>query len=76
MGATNALSSRSRHPIGRAGVAAAIAAFAAEADSDGKTPERFEIVYLIGWAPSPDQPRPAPRGSGTASLAAALRPKR
>ena len=30
------------------------------------------IVYLTGWAPSSDQPRPARRGSATTSLAAAL----
>ncbi|HEX8365947.1 MAG TPA: methyltransferase domain-containing protein [Allosphingosinicella sp.] len=73
MGATNILATRSRRPLARAGLAAAMAAFAAEADPDGKTPERFEIVYLTGWAPSPDQPRPAPRGSATASLAEALK---
>ena len=76
MGATNALRSRSREPIGRAGLAAAAAAFADQADADGKTAERFEIVYLIGWAPSPDQPRPARRGSAAASLAEALKPRR
>ena len=37
---------------------------AADADPDGKTAERFEIVHLSGWAPSPDQPKPARRGSG------------
>ena len=51
---------------------AAIAEFAACADADGKTAERFEIVYLSGWAPGPDQPRPARRGSATASLAETL----
>jgi NADH dehydrogenase [ubiquinone] 1 alpha subcomplex assembly factor 5 len=74
MGATNILADRSRRPIGRAGRAAAAAAFAAEADSDGKTAERFEIVHMSGWAPAPDQPRPARRGSATASLADALKP--
>jgi SAM-dependent methyltransferase len=73
MGATNLLGSRSRRPIGRLGLAAAMADFADHADDDGKTAERFEIVYLIGWAPSPDQPRPAARGSATASLAETLR---
>jgi SAM-dependent methyltransferase len=73
VGATNALAARSRRPLGRTGLAAAMAAFAAEADADGKTPERFEIVYLTGWAPSPDQPQPAQRGSATASLAEALK---
>ncbi|HEX9932921.1 MAG TPA: methyltransferase domain-containing protein [Allosphingosinicella sp.] len=75
MGATNILETRSRAPVGRLGLAAAMAEFAAAADADGKTAERFEIVYMIGWAPSPDQPQPARRGSGTASLAAALKPK-
>jgi len=37
--------------------------------------ERFEILHLSGWAPSQDQPRPARRGSATASLADALRKK-
>jgi SAM-dependent methyltransferase len=73
MGGTNILANRSRRPIGRAGLAAAIADFAAAAGADGKTAERFEIVQLLGWAPSPDQPRPARRGSATASLAEALR---
>ena len=75
MGATNVLAGRSRRPIGRYGLAAAIAAFEAGAEADGKVTERFEILHLLGWAPAPDQPRPARRGSATASLAAALRPK-
>ena len=74
MGATNLVASRSKQPIGRLGLAAAIADFAAGAE-DGKTAESFEIVYMIGWAPSPDQPKPARRGSATASLADALKAK-
>lgn len=70
MGATNILASRSRHPLGRHGLAAAIADFDTAGD---KTTERFEILHLLGWSPSPDQPRPAPRGSGTTSLAEALK---
>ena len=75
MGATNLLAERSKRPIGRAGLAAAMADFAAQADPDGKTAERFEIVHVSAWAPSPAQPRPARRGSATASLAEALRPR-
>ena len=73
MAATNLLAARSRQPFGRAGLAAATAAFTAAAGPDGRTAERFDIIHLSGWAPSPDQPKPARRGSGTASLADALR---
>ncbi len=71
--ATNILAARSRKPVTRLGLAAAAADFAAAADPDGKTAERFEILYLLGWAPGPDLPRPAARGSGKASLAEALK---
>jgi hypothetical protein len=74
MGATNILEGRSRRPVGRLGLAAAIADFGEGAAADGKTEERFELLYLLGWAPSPEQPKPARRGSATASLASALRP--
>ena len=71
MAGTNLLASRPR-PLGRHGMAAAAIEFDTMADADGKSAERFEILYLIGWAPSPDQPKPARRGSATASLGAAL----
>ena len=73
MGATNLLAARSKRPLGRVALAAAAAEFAAGADVDGKIAERFEILHLSGWAPSADQPKPARRGSATASLADALR---
>ena len=75
MAATNLLMTRSRKPIRRFGLAAAAADFASRAEADGKTAERFEILHLLGWAPSPDQPKPARRGSATVSLAAALKPR-
>ncbi len=71
MGATNILAARSRRPLGRHALAAAVADFDTAGD---KTTERFEILHLLGWSPSPDQPRPARRGSGTVSLADALKP--
>ena len=70
-GWTNTLAS-SGPMLGKTGLMAAMQRFAEDADGDGKTPERFEIVYLSGWGPSPDQPRPARRGSATASLAGLL----
>lgn len=72
---TNILAARSRRPLGRLGYAAAQAAFADGADPDGRVAERYEIIHVSGWAPSPDQPKPAKRGSGTASLSEALRRK-
>jgi len=74
MGATNQLAGQIARPFGRIGLAAAIADFA-EGAADGRTTERFEIVYLSGWAPAPGQPVPARRGSATASLADALKPR-
>jgi SAM-dependent methyltransferase len=71
MGATNILAARDRRPFGRIGLAAAIADF----EDEGGTAERFEIVHLSGWAPGPDQPRAAARGSGSVSLADALKPR-
>ncbi|TKD50377.1 class I SAM-dependent methyltransferase [Sphingomonas baiyangensis] len=60
-------------PLSRATLARAADAFAARADADGRTAETFRLVFLTGWAPDPSQPKPARRGSGSASLAEALR---
>lgn len=70
MGARNVLAER--HALSRGGLARAAAAFAHGADADGRTRERFDLVFLTGWSPSPDQPQPARRGSATTSLAQAL----
>ena len=75
MAGTNILASRARRPILRSGLAAAAAEFAAAAEPDGKTVEHFDIIHLAGWAPSPDQPKPARPGSATASLADTLPPR-
>ena len=53
MAATNVLADRS--PLTRAKLAAAAAAFAAQADPDGRVAERFEIVFMTGWAPEAPQ---------------------
>jgi len=39
---------------------------------NGRVKESMTFVVLTGWAPDPGQPKPAARGSATASLAAAL----
>lgn len=74
MGGTNLLAARSTKPLTRTAYAAAIADFAGAVDTDGKIGETFEIIYMIGWAPAPDQPKAARRGSAAQSLADALRP--
>jgi SAM-dependent methyltransferase len=68
--ATNVLAQR--HGVTRAWLSTAIEAFAARAAPDGRIRETISLVTLTGWAPSPDQPKPAARGSATTSLAAAL----
>lgn len=60
-------------PLARAALAGAAELFLRGADSGGKAGETFEIVHLLGWAPAPDQPKPARRGSAKTSLADALR---
>lgn len=42
------------------------------ADADGRIRASFEIIYLSGWRPAPNQPRPKRPGSARASLAEAL----
>ncbi len=42
-------------------------------EEDGKVSEHCALIHFNGWAPSPDQPQPAKRGSGKISLAEALK---
>ena len=44
------------------------------ADGDGKVSETFTHIHMSGWAPSPDQPKPARRGSGVSLAAILLQP--
>ena len=74
MAATSQLAGQRPPWLGRSRLASLAQAFAGQADADGRVRERFELIFMTGWAPGPDQPRPARRGSATASLAAALRP--
>lgn len=73
MAATNLL--HSRRPMRRDILARATDAFGTLADPDGKTPERFEIVYMTGFAPDPSA-KPHSRGGRTfAAITAGLPPK-
>ena len=76
MGETNALSQRRRQFMRRSTLARAVLIYAERfAEADGRIPATFEVLYLCGWAPHPSQPAPLPRGSATARLADALRPR-
>ena len=71
LGASNLMPGRV--PLTRGRLASLAGAFAARADADGRTAERFEVVFVTGWAPDDSQPKPARRGSATASLGEALK---
>lgn len=59
-------------PLTRRWLAEADALFRARTDADGRVAERLNLLTLTAWSPGPDQPKPAPRGSGTVSLASAM----
>ncbi|MGA0532866.1 methyltransferase domain-containing protein [Hansschlegelia sp. KR7-227] len=74
-GATNALVERRRAPLRRATLARALDIYAERfSDADGRVRATFEIVWLSGWAPHPDQQTPLKPGSAKMRLAEALRP--
>jgi SAM-dependent methyltransferase len=73
MGETNALRDRLRRPTRRAVLDRAAGIYAGRhAGTDGRIRATFEIAFLTGWAPGPDQPVPKRPGSATARLAEAL----
>jgi SAM-dependent methyltransferase len=73
MGATNALVARRRTPLKRATLLRMAEIYSQRfADSDGRVRATFEIVWLSGWAPHPDQQQPLKPGSAKARLADAL----
>ncbi len=73
MGATNALTARRRAPLKRATLARMAEIYTQLfADADGRVRATFEIVWLSGWAPHPDQQQPLRPGSAKARLADAL----
>jgi SAM-dependent methyltransferase len=73
MGATNALLSRRRTPLRRATLLRMAEIYAERfADADGRLRATFEIVWLSGWAPHPDQRKPLQPGSAKTRLADAL----
>lgn len=72
-GATNVLVERRRTPLRRATLKRMIEIYQDRfADPDGRVRVTFEIVWLSGWTPHPDQQKPLRPGSAKTSLAAAL----
>jgi SAM-dependent methyltransferase len=73
MGETNLLLKRRKQPPPRALFLRAAEIYAERFGmADGRIHATFEVVYLTGWAPSPDQPKPKRPGSATHRLADAL----
>ncbi|MBO6717598.1 MAG: methyltransferase domain-containing protein [Rhizobiaceae bacterium] len=70
MGATNALVSRSRNPVGRRLFLSAAEIYAERfSDPDGRLRATFSVVWLSGWAPHASQQKPLKPGSAKVSLA-------
>jgi len=68
MGEQNAVLKR-RHIIHRDTLVAASAIYQAlHGMEDGSIPATFQIIYFIGWKPSPTQPKPLERGSAETNL--------
>jgi SAM-dependent methyltransferase len=73
MGATNVLIERRRTPLRRATLMRAAEIYAARfADQDRRVRATFDVVWVSGWAPHPDQQQPLRPGSARARLADAL----
>lgn len=74
MGETNVLAQQSRAPLRRDVLRRAEEIYRERfATSDGRLEARFDIIYLIGWAPHESQQKPLPRGSGEIDLGDALK---
>jgi SAM-dependent methyltransferase len=74
MGETNILTARRRQPMRRATLMRACDIYAQHFGTpDGRVRATFEIIFLTGWAPGPDQPTALRPGSATSRLADALK---
>jgi SAM-dependent methyltransferase len=73
MGETNVLRDRMRRPMPRAMLAHACALYAAHfGGEDGRIAASFDVIFLTGWAPAPNQQQPLRPGSAAMRLADAL----
>jgi len=68
MGESNAIMGRG-HFIRRDTLAAASAIYKElHGNEDGTVPATFQIIYMIGWKPAPNQRKPLERGSADVNL--------
>ncbi|TCD63880.1 hypothetical protein EIP91_004820 [Steccherinum ochraceum] len=68
MGESNAVVGR-RHFIHRDTLAAASAIYKElHGNEDGTIPATFQVIFVIGWKPAPNQPKPLERGSAQTNL--------
>ncbi|MGE7369732.1 methyltransferase domain-containing protein [Neorhizobium sp. NPDC001467] len=73
-GMTNPLAGRARRPLNRAFLMRAAEIYAQRyADPDGRIRATFAMIYVSGWAPHENQPKPLKPGSATVRLADALK---
>lgn len=73
MGATNALTERSRKPLSRKILARAAEIYAERfSDPDGRLRATFDVLWISGWSPHESQQKPLKPGSAKTRLADAL----
>jgi SAM-dependent methyltransferase len=73
MGENNVLTARSKMPVSRRFFREVEAIYKRDHSTEvGKFAVTFEIIWLTGWAPHPDQPKPLKPGSAKIKLADAL----
>jgi hypothetical protein len=74
MGATNVLVERRKLPTRRATMLRMAQIYGERfADADGRIRATFDIIWLLGWAPHADQPKPLRPGSAKFSLEDAVK---
>jgi SAM-dependent methyltransferase len=73
MGESNVIAARDKRYVGKEFFMKAAQHYAEQyAESDGRIPASFEIIFLIGWAPHESQQKPLQPGSAKERLADAL----
>ena len=73
MGETNVVAARTRTPVSHRFFREVETIYKRDySTATGKLAVKFEIIWLTGWAPHPDQPKPLKPGSAKTKLADAL----